>query len=130
MPDKLLTYARDMRRHQTAPETILWVALRNRQLTGLKFRRQVPLGPYIADFYCPSARLVIEIDGATHADPAIDRDRDAWMLKNDIRVLRFWNKEVTANVPGVLARFSEVGALAPLPRPLPQGEGRRTTTPG
>jgi very-short-patch-repair endonuclease len=110
MPGKLLTHAREMRRHQTAPETILWVALRNRQLAGLKFRRQMPLGPFIADFYCAEARLVIEIDGATHANPDIDRDRDAWMRNNDIRVLRFWNNEVTTNLLGVLARISEVAA--------------------
>ncbi len=65
----LLSHARALRRDATPAERRLWQGLRRHQVGGLKFRRQVPLGPYIADFYCASARLVIEVDGISHIDP-------------------------------------------------------------
>ena len=72
--------ARRLRRKATPPEMVFWNLVRNRRLGGLKFRRQQPLGPYIADFYCADARLVVEIDGAVH-DERTERDaqRDAWL---------------------------------------------------
>ncbi len=104
-------------------ESALWHALRDRQLGGLKFRRQIVMGHYIADFYCASARLVVELDGITHVESDRDQRPDAWMQRQGIRVLRFWNSEVMSNLPGVLERILEAAAR-PLPRLLPQGEGR------
>jgi very-short-patch-repair endonuclease len=113
-----------MRRFPTPMESLLWHALRDRQLGGLKFRRQIVMGHYIADFYCASARLVVELDGITHVESDRDQRRDAWMQSQGVRVLRFWNNEVMGNLSGVLECILEAAAR-PLPRPLPQGEGRR-----
>jgi very-short-patch-repair endonuclease len=76
----------------TLPEVVLWQALRGRRLEGLRFRRQHPIGPYALDFYCPSARLAIEVDGAAHdgSERAVrDAQRDARLRERAIRVLRF-----------------------------------------
>jgi len=111
-----------MRREPTDPERRLWNALR-RDALGLKARRQVPLGPYIADFYVPAVRLVIELDGHTHVDADADADaaRDAWFAAHGVRVLRFSNDEVMRNLPGVLAAIQ---AAAPPPSPtLPRKGG-------
>ena len=94
--------ARDLRRNMTPPERWLWQALRGQQL-GAKFRRQHPIGACIADFACVEARLVLEVDGATHAPEGVDDERDAALRKAGWRVLRFWNNEVMANRDGVLA---------------------------
>ncbi|HEY7899853.1 MAG TPA: DUF559 domain-containing protein, partial [Caulobacteraceae bacterium] len=80
----------------------LWSILRNRQLDGRKFRRQVPIGPYYADFACHEARLVIELDGAQHADRiAADSARTRAIEALGWKVVRFWNTEVTENLDGV-----------------------------
>jgi len=84
--------AADLRRSLTAPEARLWRCLKNAQLDGLKFRRQRPEGPYILDFYCASARLAVEIDGAVHDHPdqvEHDRRRTAWLEHQGIAVIRF-----------------------------------------
>jgi very-short-patch-repair endonuclease len=95
--------ARALRREPTDAERALWHHLRQRQLEGLKFRRQHPLGRYILDFVCLEAALVIEIDGGQHADQRDrDRDRTAWLERRGYRVLRFWNNEVLADPAGVL----------------------------
>ena len=75
-PQSQLSHAREMRHDPTRPERKLWQALRKHQAHGLKFRRQVPLGPYIADFYCAAAKLVIELDGISHLDAQRDAVRD------------------------------------------------------
>ncbi len=99
----LLKHARHMRRNPTPAERVLWRALRSKQLHGLKFRRQVPIGPYIADFYSPPLRLVVEIDGEAHAAaPEPDARRDAWMRAQGLRVLRFTNRDIRVNLEGVL----------------------------
>jgi hypothetical protein len=89
---------------------------------GAKFRRQVPVGPYIIDFLCIQARLVIELDGGQHGTEA-DALRDAWLRAQGYVVLRFWNNDVLGNLDGVLQTIA--GALrCPHPNPLPQaGEG-------
>jgi very-short-patch-repair endonuclease len=74
-------FARGLRREATDAERRLWSLLRNRQLGGFKFRRQVPIGPYIADFICFDRRLIIEADGGQHADSAYDEARDAWLRR-------------------------------------------------
>src|SRR5439155_9537426 len=71
----------------TDPERKIWYALRGRRLAGAKFRRQVPVGPYVADFLCYEARLVIEVDGGQHAESAKDRRRDRWFADNEFRIL-------------------------------------------
>jgi len=86
----------------TDAERKLWLALRDRRLAGFKFRRQVPVGPFIVDFLCYHARLVIEVDGGQHAESARDARRDQWLEANDFRVLRFWNNDVLTNTEGVL----------------------------
>ncbi|WP_254434789.1 endonuclease domain-containing protein [Magnetospirillum sp. UT-4] len=116
-------YARQMRKLPTEAERRLWQLLRLRQL-GVKFRRQVPLGPYIADFACFEHRLVIEADGGQHAESADDRQRDAWFAENGYRVLRFWNNDIMENPEGVLMRIAEALASSPPPQPSPaRGEG-------
>jgi very-short-patch-repair endonuclease len=80
----------------------LWQKLRNRQL-GVEFRRQHPAGDFILDFYCPALRLAIELDDGHHVERAQrDRDRDAWLARRDVSMLRFWNSDVTTNLLGVL----------------------------
>ena len=94
--------ARRLRKNMTDAERALWRYLRMRQLDGHKFRRQVPIGPYIADFVCLKAMLVIEVDGGQHADAVTyDSRRDDFMRGQGYRILRFWNNEVLANIEGV-----------------------------
>lgn len=95
--------AKRLRVAMTDAERKLWYALRAHRLDGLSFRRQVPMGPYIADFYCSSARLVIEVDGGQHAASKRDAARDAWLDERGIRTVRFWNAEVLTNLDGVLS---------------------------
>gem|GEM_PF-964830 len=121
-------------------ETQLWQQLRNRQRCGKKFRRQHPLGPYTADFYCVEARLVVEVDGAHHfteAGKEHDQVRDSWMREQSIVVLRVTGYQVEQEMPSVLARIDEklvgrCGAESSLPgadgpsppAPLPAKPGR------
>src|SRR5580698_9312990 len=96
--------ARRLRRNTTDAEKRLWYRLRKLDLDGSHFRRQVPIGPYIADFACMAARLVIEIDGSQHADDKrqqYDELRTRWLAKEGYRVLRFWNNDITRNMVGV-----------------------------
>jgi very-short-patch-repair endonuclease len=94
VPQEQTGFARRLRRDMTAAEVILWRALRSSRLGGAKFRRQAPVGPYVADFLCHEARLIVELDGAPHEDPeqqAHDKQRDAWFRDQGFRVLRFPN---------------------------------------
>ncbi|MFE0019307.1 endonuclease domain-containing protein [Mesorhizobium sp. NPDC059054] len=94
-------FARSMRADATKAENILWQALRNRQLDGLKFKRQVPLDGYILDFVCFEARLIVEVDGSQHADSQRDIVRDRHFEKQGFGVRRFWNDEVEKNTDAV-----------------------------
>ena len=97
--------ARRLRHGATDPERILWRALERLPLQGTHFRRQVPIGPYVADFACLAARLVIELDGAQHGNDrnvVRDRTRQAWLEAEGYRVIRFWNAEIADNLEGVL----------------------------
>lgn len=98
--------ARRLRVYSTDVERKLWSKLRNRQL-GAKFRRQVSIGPFIADFCCLDARLIIELDGSQHADNPRDVVRDEYLAANDFKVLRFWNSEINDNLEGVLHCIAE-----------------------
>ncbi len=100
--------ARSLRANQTEAEALLWRRLRDRQLAGAKFRRQVPIGPYVADFVCYASKLVVELDGGQHAENVeADTTRTAWLEDRGFRVLRFWNHDVLANPDGVLERILE-----------------------
>ncbi|KGD85830.1 DUF559 domain-containing protein [Rhizobium sp. YS-1r] len=94
--------ARDMRMDSTRAENMLWQAIRDRKLEGFKFRRQVPLRSYILDFVCFEARLIIEVDGAQHAESKSDEVRDAFFQSQGFRVLRFWNDDVVKNLDGTV----------------------------
>jgi very-short-patch-repair endonuclease len=88
--------ARELRRNMTKAEHQLWWMLRRKQLGGLRFRRQAPLGPYYADFFCPKARLIVELDGPSHTSDsqiAHDEKRGRWFESQGIRVLRVSNRE-------------------------------------
>ncbi|MDB5472286.1 MAG: hypothetical protein JWR84_3846 [Caulobacter sp.] len=93
-PKPKLALARRMRRAPTFHEDLLWKLLRNRRLERLKFRRQVPIGRYVADFLCLRHRLIIEADGPFH-DPGQDAIRDAWLKSQGFHVLRFPNSTVS-----------------------------------
>ncbi len=102
--------ARNLRKIMPEAERRLWVRLRNRQLGNYRFRRQHTIGPYIADFACVEARLVIECDGEQHGlDDALAHDakRDAFMASEGWQVLRFWNHEIYYNMDGVLETILE-----------------------
>ena len=93
---------RSLRINSTEAERVLWYHLRAARLRGYKFRRQTPLGRYIADFVCFEARLIVEVDGGQHVEQQVyDRQRTAWLEGQGFRVLRFWNTEVLGNVEGV-----------------------------
>ena len=105
MGKRLTQRARTLRRRSTEAEKLLWHYLRGTQLEGAKFRRQQPIGEYIVDFVSFSHKLVVEVDGGQHAQPAEqvrDGRRDAWLQERGYRVLRFWNNEVLQNVEGVI----------------------------
>src|SRR5207245_6423717 len=95
--------ARRLRTEMTDAELRLWMRLRCQQIDGYRFRRQVPMGPYIVDLVCLGARLVIEIDGGQHAQ-VVERDnrRTAWLASRGFKVLRFWNNDVLLQTDSVL----------------------------
>ena len=93
-PESHRTFARTMRNDATKAETMLWQQLRNRQMEGAKFRRQVPLDGFILDFVCMESRLIIEVDGSQHAENKRDEARDAYFRAQGFRVMRFWNEEI------------------------------------
>jgi len=95
-------FARTLRVNATGPERKLWQILRQPPFSAAKFRRQVPIGPYVADFLSYPRRLVVELDGGQHADSASDRRRHAWLRGQGLRVLRFWNADVLTNIDGVM----------------------------
>ena len=114
--------ARSLRANITNAERKLWYALRDRRFAGYKFRRQVPVGPCIADFVCYSARIIIEVDGGQHAESTRDARRDRWFAQNGFRVLRFWNNDVLKNLEGVwTVIFEAVQKATPHPARATRG---------
>ena len=108
LPDyrKNLPRARKLRRDSTDAERKLWFALRGGRLEGWKFRRQVPIAPYLVDFLCLEANLVIEVDGGQHDwNRAKDEARTRYIEQFGFRVIRFWNNDVLRNFPGVLEQI-------------------------
>ncbi len=121
IPPKLGKHSRALRRDLTQPERALWYILRNRRLYGLRFRRQQPIGSYIVDFYCPAARLVVEVDGETHIGrDAADRRRTAYLEKQGLKVLRVTNDEVLQDLEAAaMAILEAAGVQLSDPRPAP-----------
>jgi very-short-patch-repair endonuclease len=125
--------ARQLRARMTDAERKLWFALKDRRFAAFKFRRQVPIGPYIADFLCFESRLIIEVDGGQHAESVRDVERDNWLVRNEFRVLRYWNNDVLQNLEGVLISLAEQLDRTPHPSsrlretpPSPaRGEGKK-----
>ena len=111
--------ARKLRREQTDAEKKLWSRIRNRQIDGWKFNRQVPAGPYVLDFFCFEASLVIEVDGGQHADERAEHDRvrTQHLEQRQLRVLRFWDGDVLNNIDGVLEHIYLALGQRPAPSP-------------
>ena len=110
----LTSRSRALRRNSTDAERKLWNVLRNRQLNGFKFRKQVEIDAYIVDFLCPALRLVIEVDGGQHT-PERDARRTAFLESQGFRVIRFWNNDVLENLDGVWTRIEEALSTPPHP---------------
>ncbi len=124
------TFARKLRREMTEAERRLWSALRGRRFSEFKFRRQVPIGPYIADFLCFSHKVIVEVDGGQHSESVADEKRDAWLKAQGFFVLRFWNGEVLRDRTSVFDTLYAELALrslssGPSGHLLPQGEKGR-----
>nr|WP_255266828.1 MULTISPECIES: DUF559 domain-containing protein [Sphingomonas] len=111
MPRPEVVTARALRRRMSYPEVLLWQRLRG-QATGVKFRKQHPIGPYVVDFYCASARLVIEVDGVGHDGCQVERDelRDGFLRENGYRVLRVRADDVTRDMAAVVAAIVSCAA--------------------
>ncbi|WP_241659542.1 endonuclease domain-containing protein [Sphingomonas glacialis] len=118
-----------MRSNPTPAEARLWYNLRAKRFEAVKFSHQVVIYPYIADFVARSRKLVIELDGDTHADDgAYDARRTTWLEQQGYRVIRFANADVVGNLDGVLEVISAALVTAPLPGPLPEGEREKEAT--
>ena len=110
---------RELRRNQTEAEKMVWAHLRNKQFYGMKFFRQYSIGPYILDFYCPTVKLAIELDGGQHNQPenkGYDLARSEFLKAQSIDVIRFWNDEVLLNMEGLLSELAS--KITPLHPPL------------
>ena len=125
---------RSLRKRATQAERELWSQLRRRQLAGLRFRRQFPIGPFVVDFVCLERRLIVEVDGEVHEHAGrIERDvaRDRWLMDQGFRVLRLTNAVVMNDPDGVYAAIAAAlgpetiaGVDTPHPRPFPRKGGR------
>lgn len=111
--------AKQLRKHMTEAERLLWKYLRSKQVDGIKFRRQEPIGKYIVDFVSFEKKIVIEIDGGQHSDQkAKDAERERWLKSQGFIVRRFWNHEVLQHIDAVVAAIAD-HALHHPPQPLP-----------
>src|SRR4030042_141487 len=100
---------RELRRNQTDAERALWAKVRNKQFFGMRFFRQYSIGPYILDFYCPTVKLAVELDGGQH-NQSDNREYDAvrseYLKAQGVDVMRFWNNEVLLDIQGVLCKMT------------------------
>ena len=111
-----LQNAKQLRQHQTEAEKKLWLKLRNRQLANLKFRRQVPMGSYIVDFYCQECQLIIELDGGHHLlQQEYDQIRTHYLQAQGLTVLRFWNHDILNDTEAVLAQILNYSKISLTP---------------
>jgi very-short-patch-repair endonuclease len=122
MQSPLIPAAKTLRKNSTDAENLLWRRLRAGRLRNLKFRRQVPIGNYVADFVCIESKIVIECDGGQHMESSSDTTRDTAIGKLGFKVLRFWNNDILKNIDGVLEVILDE-CTSPHPGPLPKGEG-------
>jgi very-short-patch-repair endonuclease len=108
MTTSLTRLAKQLRKNATRAETLLWNKIRAKQIKGIKFRRQQPIGDFIVDFVSFEKRLVIELDGGQHStNKAKDQKRDAFLVDKGFTVLRFWNNDVFENLDAVLEMIRE-----------------------
>jgi very-short-patch-repair endonuclease len=124
-----ICFAKRLRREMTNAEGVLWHHLRNRATNGRKFRRQCPVGRYIADFVCIEGMLVVEVDGGQHAASQYDAIRTTYYESEGFRVVRFWDTDVLTDTETVLsAIYDALTALAtPHPNPSPaSGRGAKS----
>jgi very-short-patch-repair endonuclease len=112
--------AKRLRHDMTEAETKLWHALRGKKFEGFKFRRQVAIGRYIADFVCYANRLIVEVDGSQHEGSIHDASRDAWLEAQGFRVLRLWNNGVLEDLDGALLTILDA-LTHPSPASLARG---------
>ena len=123
--------AKALRWDMTPAERVLWDALKERQLSGLKFRNQHPVGPFVLDFYCPERRLVLEVDGPIHDDPdqfTHDAHRTAHLEAYGLTVLRLRNEDILTNLPSALARIlATASSLSNPDSPPPTRKAGRPT---
>ncbi len=119
------SFARRLRRDMTDAEHVLWHHLRNRMLMGCKFRRQCPIGHYIADFVCIEARLVVEVDGGQHVGSQHDVSRTHCIESMGFQIVRFWNTDVLTDVEAVLSVIYAMLDTQKDPHPNPSPAGGR-----
>ncbi len=125
MANSLIPLASKLRKRQTDSERKLWGQLRAKQMEGVKFRRQHPIGIYIVDFICFEKRLIIELDGGQHMIQATkNKTREAWLRQQGYKVLRFWDHEIFENSTGVLnsIRNNIIRTPSPSSPPIKGGE--------
>jgi len=116
--------ARSLRRQMTDAERLLWHHLWARRFNGFRFRRQLVIEPYIVDFTCLEAKLVIDADGGQHeVQQDIDSERTTYLEALGYRVLQFWNHEILTETQAVLERIHHELIESPHPNPLSEGEG-------
>ena len=122
MRNKLQNIAKILRRRPTEAEKFMWRYLKSRQLEGLKFRRQEPIGNYVVDFVCYEKKIIVEIDGGQHC---VERDgnRDRWLESQNFKILRFWNTEVLKNSQGVWEVIRKNCLSCDPPSPAPPIKG-------
>ena len=113
-----LVKAKHLRRDMTDAERKLWSVLRGSQIEDAKFRRQQPIGPFIADFVCQEQKLIVEADGGQHAESANDVGRTAFLESKGYRVMRFWNNDILGNLDGVAKLIAAAVATPHLARAL------------
>ncbi|HET9819249.1 MAG TPA: endonuclease domain-containing protein [Rhodanobacteraceae bacterium] len=125
LPTRTRKSARDLRHESTDAERALWYRLRAGRLNGLKFRRQHPIPPYIADFYCQEAELIVELDGSQH-NPHADAARTTALERQGFKILRFWDNEVLQEMDSVLEAIGSTARTRTLTHPFgaPSPEGR------
>jgi very-short-patch-repair endonuclease len=125
LPSSTLVIARKLRQQCTDAELRVWYYLRAKRTLSLKWRRQYPIPPYVADFYCHQARLVVELDGGQH-DAEQDLRRTDYIRSQGIEIIRFWNHDVLLSTEAVMDEILRVVLERTLsPSPSPVGEGRR-----
>jgi very-short-patch-repair endonuclease len=126
--------ARKLRATPTGAETAMWRELRKLETKGTHFRRQVPIGAYVADFACLASRLIIELDGSHHGEEptkSYDDARTRWLQSEGYRVLRFWNNDLTSNLQGVMEviHVALYGSADGAPRPFKHSRRTKFTPP-